>query len=236
MNATRPLLAALAGLIILPLSARTFTSADGTKTIEAELIDYRPASGTVVIRYEGRNTRHTVKADAFSEKDLEYFKQFLKEQTMRNSLRITTEEREERSKDEGEIYTYTRLSSHFTVAIRNAGDLTVEGLSAKYDIYVQRYDEEGSRQVEVVSGEQPLDPIPVNLNTLFETETVKLTVDCESNSSCPTCVGHAASVKRERILGLRVRLYNEEDEPMSEYHSSSSVRSIAEDEDAKQRS
>lgn len=223
-----PALLTCAALSCLPLlDARTFTSADGTKTVEAELIDYRPANGTVIIQYQGQNTRRTVNASAFSEADNEYFKEFLKEKIMRDSLRIQSSPIEERSQDGGDLYTYTRLNSQYRVSVRNAGKLTVDGLTAKYDIYVQRYDQDGGRKVEVESGVEMLDAIPVNLDAIFETKTVKVTLGCKTSSSCPTCVDQAESVERERILGLRVRLYNDKDELMSEYHSSTSLRSVA---------
>ncbi len=232
---TKSAFVAIACGLLLPVSARTFTSADGERTIEADLIDYRPASDTVVISYKGKSARQSVKASAFSEADQAYFKEFLKGKAMRESLVVTSTEAEERSEDEGEIYTYDRLSSHYKVAVRNSGKASVEGLNAKYDVYVLRYDKEGQRQVEVESGEVSLDPIPVNLNALFDTDPVKVTLGCETSSSCPTCEKHADSVRRERVMGLRVRLYNDEDELMSEYYSSSSLRSVAEKEDEKER-
>jgi hypothetical protein len=220
-------------LFVVPGLARTLTSADGQRTIEAELIDYRPSTDSVVFRYKGKSARQTAKASAFSAEDQEYFAEFLKEKTKRDALNVVAEEETERSEDEGGIYTYDRLSSFFRVSVRNRGEFGFEDLSAKYDIFVMRYDAEGKSKTEVVSGEASLGEILPRLDETFETESVRITLDCETSSSCPTCERHAASVKRERVIGLRVRIFNAEGEQLTEFHSSNAVRKLGEEEDAK---
>lgn len=199
-------------LFVVPGFARTFTSADGKRTIEAELIDFRPSTDTVVFRYEGQSSRQSAKASAFSAEDQEYFVEFLKEKTKRNALVISADEETERTEDEGGIYTYDRLHSFFRVSVLNRGEFGIEDLRAEYEIFLMRYDSEGKSKTEVVSGEARLDEVLPNFNESFETESVRITLDCETSSSCPTCERHAASVKRERVIGLRVRLFNEEGE------------------------
>lgn len=224
----------LTGILIattFTLSARTLTSADGNRTIEAEVIDYRPSSDTVVFRFKGKGVRQTAKASAFSEEDRAYFLEFLKEKTMGEALRVNAFEEEKRVKEGGGLYTFDRQDSFFRVSVRNAGEFDFDSLTAKYDIYVQRFDGQGDKEIEVVSGEATLEPIPRNMDALFETQSVKITLDCKTSSSCPTCVKTASAVKRERVLGLRVRIENGEGEQVTEFHSSNSVRTIAEKED-----
>lgn len=220
-------------LLISPSFARTFTSVDGQRTIEAELIDFRPSTDTVVFRYEGKRARQTAKASAFSAEDQKFFMEFLKEKTKRDALVVVAEEESDRVDDEGGIYTYERLNSFFRVSVRNRGEFDIENLRAEYDIFLTRYDSGGKSKPEVVSGEAQLGEVLSKLDETFETESVKITLDCETSSSCPKCERHAASVKRERVVGLRVRIYNEEGEQLTEFHSSNSVRKLGEAEDAK---
>ena len=217
--------------LALPIAARTLTSADGQRSIEAEVIDYRPSTDSVVFCFKGKSIRQTAKASAFSEEDRAYFLEFLKEKTMRDALRVSVSEEEDRLKEGGGIYTYARQESFFRVSLRNTGEFDFEALTARYDVFVQRFDGQGKKSIEVVSGEAAVEPIPSNLDAVFETRPVKITLDCKTSSSCPTCVKTASAVKRERVLGLRVRVYNSEDEQMTEFHSSNSVRAIADEKD-----
>lgn len=212
----------------ISLEARTFTSADGSKTMEAELISYRPSTDTIVFRVKGKSARSTAKASAFSKKDQAYFQEFLKESTKRESLDISLKEESDSFKKEGGIYTYKKQKEHYTISVANRGDFDFEDLTAKYDIYVSKFDKNGKKAVEVVSGEASIESIHSNLDEQFETESVELTVDCTTSSSCPKCKTHASSVKRERVIGLHVRIYDAEDELLTEHYSSNSVRSAAE--------
>ncbi|MGB1131154.1 MAG: hypothetical protein ACPG4K_13970, partial [Haloferula sp.] len=124
---------------IASLEARTFTSADGSKTMEAELIAYRPSTDTVVIRMQGRSARSTVKASAFSKEDQAYFKEFLKEASKRDSLKISVKEESDTFKNEGGLYIYKKQKESFTVSVANRGEFDFEDLTAKYDIYLSKF-------------------------------------------------------------------------------------------------
>ena len=217
---------------VLPLSARTFTSSDGSKSMEAELISFRPSTDTIVFRHNGKNTHSTAKASAFSKDDQAYFKEFLKESAKSTSLNVTSEKESEKFETGGSgIYNYEKKKESFVVSVENRGDFNFEKLTAKYDIYVSKYDKAGNKVVEVVSGEESITEIHSQLDAQFNTKSVDVTIDCSTSESCPKCQAHASSVKRERVIGLRVRVYNEEDEMLTEFHSSSSARSTAEKKD-----
>ena len=64
-------LLALTGLIGIA-SARTWTSADGSKTFEGELESYDPATGAVTVFSNGK--KMVFKQDVLSEEDIEYLK------------------------------------------------------------------------------------------------------------------------------------------------------------------
>jgi hypothetical protein len=216
------------GLAALPLGARTFTSADGTKKIEADLIAVRPSTDTIVITYKGRNTRVTTKASAFSKEDQAYFKKFHKEATKRHSLRVTTEAEAERFKTgEDRMYQYDNEKRSFRVSVFNKSDFDFEDLTAKYDIYLNKY-VEGKKTIEVVSGEESIDEILSHIDAQFVTQSVDLIIDCSTKESCPKCQTQAASVKRERVIGLRVKVFNDKDEMLTEYYSSNNAKSTAE--------
>lgn len=211
----------------LSLEARTFTSADGSKTMEAELIAYRPATDTIVFRAKGRDARATAKASAFSEEDQAYFKEFHKESSKRTALDISVKDKSESFEKEGGLYAYNKRKESFMVSIANRGDFDLEDLTAKYDIYVSKYDKAGKKVTEVVSGESSISTIHGNLDEQFETKPVEVTIDCSTSSSCPKCKAQAASVKRERVLGIHIRVFDGDDEMLTEDYSSNSVRAAA---------
>lgn len=226
--------ALLAGFIIvasLPLSARTFTSADGKRTMEAELFSYSPSSDTVVIQLAGQKSRTTTKASLFSEEDQEYFKEFLKESEKFGALRISTKEESESFEDDKGIYIYDRRKEHFDVTIVNRADFALEELTAKYDIYVQKFDKEGKKVIETISGQESIESVYSNGDAVFSTNAAEITTDCETTSSCPKCVKQASAVERERVIGVRVQVFNSDDEMLSEYHSSNTTRTLSNKED-----
>jgi hypothetical protein len=210
------------------LTARTFTSAEGGKTIEAELIDYNPTSGKVVIRNEGSHRNVTVDADAFSAKDQAYFKEFLKEAAKRKSLGITVEKKSEKlEKTQGALYIYDRRNESFAISVNNSGPIEIEDLTVKYDIYVSSYDKEGKRVTNVVSGTRPIKTIAPNYSEEFETEAVQVTMGCVTTSSCPKCKTQAASVKAERVIGIHARILDSDGGLLTEFYSAGAVKTAA---------
>ena len=221
------LLTLLLGLIsAISLSARTLTSADGKKTIEAEIVDYNPDTGKVVIRNEGSIRNTIVDAATFSSEDQDYFKDFLKEAAKRKSLKISADKNSEKvDKDKGSLYIYDKRKESFTVKVSNSGYAEIEDLVAKFDIYVSKYDKEGKKIVEVVSGEEVISGVAANYTHEFESPSVQITVGCATTSSCPKCKVQAASVKSERVIGIHVRLLDRDGGDMlTEFFSSSSVK------------
>jgi hypothetical protein len=223
------LLTLLLGLIsAVSLSARTLTSADGSKTIEAEIIDYNPASGKVVLRNEGSTRNVTVDATAFSPDDQDYFKEFLKDSAKRKSLRLSADknsEKEKKDKDSAALYIYDKRNESFTIKVANSSSAEIEDLVAKYDIYVSKYSKEGKKIVEVVSGEESIDKLWANYSHEFESTSVQVTVGCATTSSCPKCKTQAASVQSERVLGIHVRLHDGKGgNLLTEFFSSSAVK------------
>jgi len=218
--------------IALPLSARSFTSADGKRTMKADLISYSASTDTVVLQISGQSSRTTAKASAFSKEDQEFFNEFLKESEKFQALEVSSKEESEKFESTKGLYIYKKRKEHFNVSIGNRSDFDLEELTAKYDIYVSKVDKEGKKFIEVVSGEELFESINGNNDIQFQTKPVEINIDCSTTSSCPKCEKHASSVERERVIGMRVRVSNAEDEVLTEYHSSNSTRSVAEKADA----
>lgn len=217
----------LALLLPFSLQARTFTSSDGSKTIEADLIAYRPDSDTVVFQYKGKSAPTTAKASAFSTEDQEYFQEFLKNAEKRLALKVSTASKSEKFDDEGGIYSYRKEKHHFTITIDNKASFDFADLEVKYDVYVSKFDKNGKKTIEVVSGTNSITEIESKWNARIETEPVITNIECSTSSSCPKCKKKAASVKRERVIGIRIRIYDDEDEMLAEYYSSSATKVAA---------
>lgn len=67
------LVAAIMGLALSSLSARTWTSADGSKSFDGELRSYNEATGEVTVLINGRAT--TFQASVLSEADRAFLKE-----------------------------------------------------------------------------------------------------------------------------------------------------------------
>jgi hypothetical protein len=228
MSKTLVLLLALVSAATL--SARTLTSSCGKKTMEAEVVDYNPATGKVVIRNEGSIRNTIVDATAFSAKDQEYFNEFLKEAARRKSLDISAEKQSEKE-DETQrgSYIYDKRKESFNIKIANTSATEIKGLLAKFDIYVSKYDKEGKKIVAVVSGQESIASIAGDYTHEFTSPVVLITTGCATTSSCPKCKQHASSVKSERVIGIYVRLLDSNGgDLLTEYYSSSSVKIAAE--------
>lgn len=211
----------------LPLSARTFTSADGSRTMEAELFSYNPSNDTVVIQIDGQSSRTTTKASLFSEKDQDFFTEFLRKKEKFTALQVDSKVESESFESKRGIYIYDKKKEHFAVTIKNRGDFDLEGLDAKYDVYFYKFDKKGDKSVEILSGTESIKSIASKDDARFNTQSVEINIDCATTSSCPKCVKFAASVERERVIGIRVRIFDSGEELISEYHSSNSIRAIA---------
>jgi len=195
--------------------------------MEAELISYTSATDTVVLQIDGQRVRTTTKASAFSQKDQEFFKEFLRESEKFKSLEVSSKDKSEKFETKRGLYLYEKRKEHFEVTVENRGSFAINDLTAKYDIYFTKYDKTGERAVEVKSGEECFEAIGSSGEFQFTTDPVEINISCATTSSCPKCVKKASTVERERVLGMRVRVYNGDDELLTEYYSSNSVRSVA---------
>jgi len=210
-------------------STRTLTSADGSKTVVAEIKAYNPNTDKVLIRQDGSDRDLDLDASSFSVGDRVYFHDYLLDATKREALKISVKSESDRFKTgQGSIYIYMKNKEHYTVSVNNSGLVNIENLTAKYEIYSTKYSNKGEKFLDVVSGEASISSLPADYTDTFETKTVEITRSCATTSSCPTCVRHAASVKKERVMGIHVRLYDDKGELINEFHSSSGIKHLAE--------
>lgn len=209
------------------LSARTLTSSDGAKTIVAEIKDYNPATDRVLIRQEGSDRDMDLEASSFSVGDRVHFHDFLKDATKRRMLDISVRNKTDRLRLPAGIYTYIKNDEVYTISVTNKGVVDLAELTVKYDIYASVFDDKGSKKLEVTSGESSIYRLPAKQTENFDSKAVRITRSCATSSSCPKCVRFAASVQRERIVGIHVRMYDEKGQMITEYHSSNGIKNLA---------
>lgn len=114
---------------------RTFTSLDGGKTLEAEVVEFYPEKGTLKIRKsDGRFL--TVPARAFSESDQEYIGEWYKTAMAGRRLAINFGDVEaeggERRTANSKI---TTTKESFEVSVRNNASTEFDGLELQYRIF-----------------------------------------------------------------------------------------------------
>lgn len=209
------------------LSARTLTSADGSKTIVAEIKDYNPDTDRVLIRQEGSDRDMDLDAGSFSVGDRVHFHDFLKDVTKRRMLDISVRNKTDRLKLVNGIYTYLKNDEVYTISVTNKGVVDLEQLTVKYDIYAAIFEKNGRKAIDVTSGESSMYRLPAKQTEEIDSKPVRITRGCATSSSCPKCVTFAASVQRERIVGIHVRMYDEKGQMITEYHSSNGIRNLA---------
>jgi len=133
------------GYLSLPGSARAewreFTSADGTKTVRAEVVSYDERIDGFVLRLEdGRRIRS--QASFFSEEDQAYLDRFALAQQVGRRLRLDfADEAEEVSVKKNPLngYQTIRLQSGFAINLRNNSQVTFDGLTAEYQLFYSAY-------------------------------------------------------------------------------------------------
>ena len=155
---------------------REFTSADGTKTLKAKVLDYSQDKGVVkMLRVDGKAMTFPVKA--LSKEDGEYLKVWY-QSTMAGrklAVRITDEEKKisERKTENARVSSY---NSNFKFNVRNNGTSTFENIEVKYQIFYMIDGVKGTKNQDLVaSGQTNISSIPPRTDQNLATEKVNLT-------------------------------------------------------------
>ena len=155
---------------------REFTSADGTKTLKAKVLDYSQDKGVVkMLRVDGKAMTFPVKA--LSKEDGEYLKVWY-QSTMAGrklAVRITDEEKKisERKTENARVSSY---NSNFKFNVRNNGTSPFENIEVKYQIFYMVDGVKGTKNQDLVaSGQTNISSIPPSTDQNLATEKVNLT-------------------------------------------------------------
>ena len=155
---------------------RTFTSSDGSKTLQASVLDYTPSSGAAKIKLSSGRVMN-VPATAFSPSDQDYFKSWY-QSTMagrRISIAIRDDERQtgERKENNGKVKS---IDSRFALNVRNNGKGSFEDLEVKYRVFYYRDGVDGKRNQHLtLDGSDQITTISPRQDLRLMTQPVKLT-------------------------------------------------------------
>jgi len=193
--------------------AQEFTSADGSKQIIADFIDYDAKQQVVTLRLEN-GRKITSPAAAFSEGDRRYFVGRDKREALKTAIAVEVEKTTERDTENtvgGIEYTSKNYSYGFT--IKNSSHLKLKDLNLKYWIVIDR-DNKGDRKREIIEKEKSIASLGVNEAYTVEGPALSLrqkatSVSC---SSCPkvraSVAARASEIGRDRIVGTAVEVTN----------------------------
>lgn len=155
---------------------REFTSADGTKTLKAKVLDYSQDKGVVkMLRVDGKAMTFPVKA--LSKEDGEYLKVWY-QSTMAGrklAVRITDEEKKisEKKTENARVSSY---NSNFKFNVRNNGTSPFENIEVKYQIFYMVDGVKGTKNQDLVaSGQTNISSIFPRTDQNLTTEKVNLT-------------------------------------------------------------
>jgi len=155
---------------------REFTSADGTKTLKAKVLDYSQDKGVVkMLRVDGKAMTFPVKA--LSKEDGEYLKVWYQSTRAGRKLavRITDEEKKisERKTENARVSSY---NSNFKFNVRNNGTSPFENIEVKYQIFYMVDGVKGTKNQDLVaSGQTNISSIFPRTDQNLTTEKVNLT-------------------------------------------------------------
>ena len=167
-----PLFAALAG----GAEMRSFTSADGSKTLKAKVLDVSAAKQTArILRSDGKSM--TIPLKALSNNDQAYLKEWYQSSMAgrRLAIRISDEEVKtgESKANNGRVTAY---DSRFKLNVRNNGNSAFENIEVKYCIFYTIDGVDGAKNQDLVSnGQANISSIAPRTDQDITTSTVKLT-------------------------------------------------------------
>ena len=155
---------------------RTFTSADGSKTLKAKVLDVSAAKQTTrILRSDGKSM--TIPLKALCSDDQLFLKEWYQSSMAgrRLAIRISDEEVKtgESKANNGRVTAY---DSRFNLNVRNNGDSSFENIEVKYCIFYTIDGVDGAKNQELVSnGQANISNIAPRTDQDITTNPVKLT-------------------------------------------------------------
>ncbi len=216
------LVLALALFSFATASAKTFSSADGSKKVSAEFVSYNAKKKSVTLKLQsGRNM--TTAASNFSEEDQAYFVEAQKTVDLGRSIKVTVKKGDESRADRvAGIYTFKTESIPMSFEIKNSSDSKFEDLKLSYTVLVNR-DREGGDEIDIIKGSERIQSIAGRDSTTVSGPELALDLGCSTDESCPKCQAHAASFGRDSLIGTRVEVTDSSGRVLYSKSSSSRV-------------
>jgi len=174
----------LIGLWLVPALCsaewHTFTSADGSKKLEAVVQDYNIDSGVATLRLKD-NRKITAPATAFSEADQEHLEEIGLAFKLGRSLWVEFEDEEsvvseKRNPTNG--YQTMELKNGYRLEVRNNGTVPFDGLIAEYQVFYGAYEnpfKDNEKTPQVHRGKIDLPVLQPREETVVKTDLVNLT-------------------------------------------------------------
>ena len=219
------LIALVASSMVGMTHAREFKSADGEKTVEADFVRYNPRNGDVTLRMaNGRNM--VTKADFFSDSDREFFLEQYRKQQLEGAVTVRAHDKLDRYEREKDSLWIAMVKSDWSFTVKNTSDVDLKHLDVRYWVVVERYNF-GKEQTETASGESAIVELKADGETKIQGPVLDLQVSAipkgtNNENHYRRLLNEAAKYGRDRLLGWRVEVYDDDGELM--LADSSSVR------------
>ena len=164
---------AVLGLPAMALEKRTFTSADGSKTMEGRLMDYNAQKGLVTIRKGMRNT--TFKLSLLSEADVEYVKENANAVAAANSIRLDFDLFKDKPvTNRTDTERTTTTPAGYEISVRNWTKKDISDIEIKYTIFHRKDAENGPGSITTTEGSTHISTLFSNSEDVNRTSSINL--------------------------------------------------------------
>ena len=156
------------------VDVQTFTSADGSKTLQASIERYNPSNGQAQIRVKGRVMN--VPVAAFQSEDKLKFESWYQAAEVGRKLALTFDENEsdgvEKKTSNAKV---TTTNNSFKIKVRNNGQTDFTDVSLQYRLFYYRDKDKGGKEPAHADGTLSLASIAPRETKELETEPISLT-------------------------------------------------------------
>ncbi|MEM0970139.1 MAG: hypothetical protein AAGJ31_12350 [Verrucomicrobiota bacterium] len=146
----------------------TFTSADGSKTMKAEILEYFPSTGMAKIKTGGRQLR--VNVNAFDPEDLATFQSWYQETQAGRRIMVYFDETSDKSSSGA-----TRENkAGFVINVRNNGEMVFDDLEVRYQVYYKQDAGSVGKTAKFTAGKAELGSLKARQTMQVATDPVSL--------------------------------------------------------------
>ena len=221
------------GVSCSTLMAREFTSADGSKKIEAEVIHYSTHSKMVTLRM-GDGRRLTTPASNFSEEDRDFLKEMVMAEATKDAIEVDLRTRPKDKSLENDGHRRISIEKRFfenAIVVQNKSEFTIKGLSLRYWVVLRKYTDAGEEFMDIKDGTEKVGDLEPEDKKEIEIIGVTLIQGAVSNCKpdcrdCNRAAQNAASVNRERVFGHKVEVLDADGKVVATDCSSSRVEDL----------